>query len=138
MESHGVENINTQYSGSNFDSFMREQINSGISFLNYRGFYGFSNFNQSDVNQLNNGYKLPFVATLTCGVNNYLSEQESVVEALLRAGSVANPSGAVAVEAGDSISKPVKHPERACRVHVRWRLRLTSQATTKMVTPAKG
>ena len=97
MESHGVENINTQYSGSNFDSFMREQINSGISFLNYRGFYGFSNFNQSDVNQLNNGYKLPFVATLTCGVNNYLSEQESVVEALLRAGSVANPSGAVAV-----------------------------------------
>ena len=49
MENHGVQNINTQYSGSNFDSFMREQINSGVSYLNYRGFYGFSNFNQIKV-----------------------------------------------------------------------------------------
>ena len=97
MENSGVENINTQYSGSNFDSFMREQINSGVSYLNYRGFYGFSNFNQYDVDLLNNGYKLPFIATLTCGVNNFWSDQESVVEALLRAGSAANPSGAVAV-----------------------------------------
>ena len=97
MENSGVENIESQYSGSNFDSFMREQINSGISYLNYRGFYGFSNFNQNDVDQLNNGYKLPFISTLTCGVNSFLDDQESVVEALLRAGSAANPSGAVGV-----------------------------------------
>ena len=97
MENNGVENINTQYSGSNFDSFMRDQINSGVSYLNYRGFYGFSNFNQYDVDLLNNGYKLPFISTLTCGVNSFLDDQESVVEALLRAGSAANPSGAVAV-----------------------------------------
>ena len=97
MENYGVEEINTQYSGSNFDSFMREQINSGISYLNYRGFYGFSNFNTNDVNQLNNGYKLPFISTLTCGVNSFSDDSESVVEALLRAGSVASPAGAVAV-----------------------------------------
>ena len=97
MDNYGVENINTQYSGSSFDAFMRNQINAGISFLNYRGFYGFSNFNHNDVNQLNNGYKLPFICTLTCGVNNFWSDTESVVEALLRAGSTVNPSGAVAV-----------------------------------------
>ena len=40
MENNGgIDVINTQYSGSNFDAFMREQINSGISYLNYRGFY---------------------------------------------------------------------------------------------------
>ena len=97
MENYGVENISTQYSGSNFDSFMRNQINSGIAYLNYRGFYGFSNFNQSDVNQLNNGYKLPLISTLTCGVNSFWDEPESVVEALLRAGSPSSPAGAVAV-----------------------------------------
>ena len=97
MENYGVEQINTQYSGSNFDAFMREQINSGISYLNYRGFYGFSNFNNNDVDQLNNGYKLPFISTLTCGVNSFSDDSESVVEALLRAGSVASPAGAVAV-----------------------------------------
>ena len=97
MENYGVENISTQYSGSNFDAFMRNQINSGVAYLNYRGFYGFSNFNQSDVNQLNNGYKLPLISTLTCGVNNFWNDPESVVEALLRAGSPASPSGAVAV-----------------------------------------
>ena len=97
MENYGVEQINTQYSGSNFDAFMRDQINSGISYLNYRGFYGFSNFNMNDVNQLNNGYKLPFISTLTCGVNNFSDDSESVVEGLLRAGSVASPAGAVAV-----------------------------------------
>ena len=97
MENYGVENINTQYSGSNFDAFMRNQINSGIAYLNYRGFYGFSNFNQSDVNQLNNGYKLPLISTLTCGVNSFWTDSESVVEALLRAGSPASPAGAIAV-----------------------------------------
>ena len=37
----------------------------------------------NDVNQLNNGYKLPFISTLTCGVNNFLDDSESVVEGLL-------------------------------------------------------
>ena len=75
----------------------KKLLMTGISYLNYRGFYGFSNFNMNDVNQLNNGYKLPFISTLTCGVNNFLDDSESVVEGLLRAGSVASPAGAVAV-----------------------------------------
>ena len=50
-----------------------------------------------DVDQLNNGYKLPFVSTLTCGVNSFSDENSSIVEALFRAGTVVNPAGAVAV-----------------------------------------
>ena len=57
----GITDIRTKYSGSNFDGFMRNQIDDGVAFLNYRGFYGFSNFSSNDVDQLNNGYKLPFL-----------------------------------------------------------------------------
>ena len=38
---------------------MVDQLNEGVSFLNYRGFYGFSNFDEQDINQLNNGFMLP-------------------------------------------------------------------------------
>tara|TARA_B100002051_G_scaffold42349_2_gene36698 strand:- start:651 stop:5150 length:4500 start_codon:yes stop_codon:yes gene_type:complete len=101
MEDYGVENINEQYSGSNtFDDFMRDQLNSGVSFLNYRGFYGFSGFDSNDVNQLTNGFKLPFLTTLTCDTGSFYTMTSAISETLLRAGtSVNNPRGAVAVVA---------------------------------------
>jgi len=100
MENYGVEDINEQYSGSNtFDNFMVDQLNQGISFLNYRGFYGFSNFDEDDINQLYNGFKLPFLTTLTCGTGSFESETSCDSEDLLRAGTVNNPKGAVAVVA---------------------------------------
>ena len=92
----GITDVRTQYSGSGFDSFMRDQINDGISYLNYRGFYGFSNFTQSDVNALSNGFKLPFLTTLTCDTGSFESDNSCIVESLFRAGSVASPKGAIA------------------------------------------
>ena len=100
MENYGVEDINEQYSGANsFDDFMRNQINAGISFLNYRGFYGFSGFNSNDVNQLSNGYKLPFISTLTCDTGSFSTYTTAICEELLKAGSPSNPKGAIAVVA---------------------------------------
>ena len=101
MENYGVEDINEQYSGSNtFDDFMRDQLNAGVSYLNYRGFYGFSGFTDSDVNQLSNGFKLPFLTTLTCDTGSFATDVSCISETLLRAGtSVNNPRGAVAVVA---------------------------------------
>ena len=93
----GITDVRTKYSGGNFDGWMRDQINDGVSFLNYRGFYGFSNFNHSDVDQLNNGFKLPFLMTLTCGVGSFHDDTECITEALFRAGTSVNPKGAVAV-----------------------------------------
>ena len=93
----GITDIRTKYSGNNFDDFMVDQINDGIVYLNYRGFYGFSNFTTNDVNQLNNGYKLPFIATLTCGTGSFATETTCMTESLFRAGTSVSPKGAVAV-----------------------------------------
>ena len=93
----GITDVRTKYNGSNFDTFMREQINDGVGYLNYRGFYGFSNFTSSDVSQLNNGYKLPFLATLTCGTGSFSTETTCMTESLFRAGTSVSPKGAVAV-----------------------------------------
>ena len=101
MDNYGMEDINEKYSGNGtFDSFMSDQINAGVSYLNYRGFYGFSNFDDSDVNQLSNGFKLPFLTTLTCDTGSFSTYVTCISESLLRAGtSVNNPRGAVAVVA---------------------------------------
>jgi len=93
----GITDIRTKYSGSSFDSFMRNQINDGVSYLNYRGFYGFSNFTSNDVDQLTNGYKLPFLTTLTCDTGSFETMNECITESLFRAGTPTSPKGAVAV-----------------------------------------
>ena len=93
----GITDIRTKYSGSSYDSWMRSQINDGVAYLNYRGFYGFSNFNSTDVDQLNNGYRLPFLTTLTCDTGSFSTDNECITEALFRAGSTTSPKGAVAV-----------------------------------------
>ena len=92
----GITDVRTQYSGNGFDSFMRDQMNDGVAYLNYRGFYGFSNFTQNDVDALSNGYKLPFLTTLTCDTGSFETDNSCIVESLLRAGSVASPKGAIA------------------------------------------
>ncbi len=97
MDNYGIEDIRTKYSGSNFDSWMQDQINSGISYLNYRGFYGFSGFTSNEVNGLSNGYKLPFITTLTCATGSFEEEATSIIEDLFRAGTSVNPKGGVAV-----------------------------------------
>jgi len=94
----GITDIRTKYSGGNdYDDWMRNQINDGVAYMNYRGFYGFSGFTSSDVNQLNNGYKLPFLATLTCGTGSFATETTCMTESLYRAGTSVTPKGAVAV-----------------------------------------
>ncbi len=94
----GINDIRTKYSGgSDYDDWMRNQINDGVAYLNYRGFYGFSGFTSTDVGQLNNGYKLPFIATLTCGTGSFATETTCMTESLYRAGTSVSPKGAVAV-----------------------------------------
>ncbi|OUW62617.1 MAG: hypothetical protein CBD58_01635 [bacterium TMED198] len=96
MYTYGVEDVRTKYSGNNFDDFMRAQFNDGIAFLNYRGIYGFSGFTSNDVNALSPTWKLPFVTTLTCDTGSFWADNECISEALFRAGSPAQPKGAVA------------------------------------------
>ncbi|MCK4655175.1 MAG: hypothetical protein KAU01_12105, partial [Candidatus Cloacimonetes bacterium] len=79
------------------------KINSGYSFVNYRGAGGPSYwyepyFNSDHVNNLSNGYMLPMVTSITCGGGNfaYSGNPSCFGETWLIAGSPSVPKGAIA------------------------------------------
>ncbi len=96
MDQYGVEDIRTKISGGSYDTWMVNQLNEGVNFFNYRGYYGVSGFSNNDVDAANNGFKLPFATVITCGTGSFASENECLSEKFLRAGSVSSPKGAVA------------------------------------------
>lgn len=71
-------------------SKIQTSINSGVSVWCYRGYIGMSGFENSDLSGLNNGRRLPFILTLTCGTNDFVNDD--ITERFVR---VAN-GGAVA------------------------------------------
>jgi Peptidase family C25/Propeptide_C25/FlgD Ig-like domain/Carboxypeptidase regulatory-like domain len=88
--------FNEYYSG-NYSSGMTTSINAGVSYLNYRGFAGMSGFDNSSINNLNNGYMLPIAVFPTCDTGTFASGWEpSRSEKFIRAGSPGQPKGAVA------------------------------------------
>ena len=90
----GFEDVNTVYSGS-FPSQMTAGINEGVSFFNYRGYYGVSGFGSSNVNSTSNGFMLPVATVITCGTGSFASSGEALSESFIRAGTSSNPKGSV-------------------------------------------
>jgi len=91
----GFEEVNTIYGGS-FPSQMVSGMNEGVSFFNYRGYYGVSGFGSSDVNGTSNGFMLPVATVITCGTGSFAgSSGESLIESFIRAGTSSNPKGSV-------------------------------------------
>jgi len=90
----GFEEVNTVYN-SPWPSQMQSGISEGVSFFNYRGYWGVSGFNSSNVNNTNNGFMLPVATVITCGTGSFGSE-EALIESFIRAGTASNPKGAVA------------------------------------------
>ena len=90
----GFEEVNTVYSGS-FPSQMVSGLNDGVSFFNYRGYYGVSGFGSSNVNSTSNGFMLPVATVITCGTGSFASSNEALSESFLRAGTASNPKGSV-------------------------------------------
>ena len=71
-------------------------MNEGVSFFNYRGYYGVSGFGSSDVNGTSNGFMLPVATVITCGTGSFASSSgESLIESFIRAGTSSNPKGSV-------------------------------------------
>ena len=89
----GFEEVNTVYSGS-FPSQMQSGITEGVSFFNYRGFYGVSGFDNNDVNGTSNGFMLPVATVITCGTGSFGTD-EALSETFIRAGTASNPKGSV-------------------------------------------
>ena len=71
-------------------------VNNGVSIVNYRGCYEMENFDVYDINDLNNGFMLPFVVTITCGTGGFAGSSESYMEYFAAAGQPSEPKGAIA------------------------------------------
>jgi hypothetical protein len=96
MTAFGVEDVNLKTSGSSWVSWMENQLEDGVLYFQYRGFYGVSGFDNGDIDDANNGHKLPFATVLTCGTGSFAEENTCLSEQFLKAGSLSNPRGAVA------------------------------------------
>jgi len=90
------------YNGD-FISGIASGINNGVSYFNYRGYYGMSGWDVPNINNLTNGSKLPVAVFITCGVGNFVSET-CRSEAFLRAGTPTAPKGAIAAIATSTSS----------------------------------
>ena len=76
--------IDTIWSGP-FASRMFNSVNAGTTIFGYRGFWDMSGWTTGHSNSLTNGYKLPFVVTLTCGTGMFADEINTRSESFLRA-----------------------------------------------------
>jgi len=76
-------------------------VNDGRSIINYIGHgsgsaWSTTGFNVSQIHNLNNGYKNPFIIDVAC-LNGNFTMGECMEEAWLRAGNMENPKGAIGV-----------------------------------------
>jgi len=76
-------------------------LNDGRSVLNYIGHgsgtsWGTTGYSVSQIHQLSNGYKNPFIIDVAC-MNGDFTMNECMEEAWIRAGDMSNPRGAIAV-----------------------------------------
>ena len=69
-------------------------INLGATYVCYRGYIGMSGWDSSNINNLNNGWMLPFGSILTCSTGGFDGNARS--ELFAKAGSPSQPKGAIA------------------------------------------
>ena len=93
MINHGMNDVQTKYTGSGISNWLIDQYQEGILYYNYRGIYGDSGTSPS--NSYNNGYQTPFATVMTCGTGDF-DEGNSQTEEFVKMGSVSQPEGAVA------------------------------------------
>ena len=87
----GYSQIDTIF-GGNFVSQMSTALNRGDTIFSYRGYWQMSGWSNSNTYALSNGWKLPFVVTITCDTGSFAGGT-SRTEGFLRAGSATAPKG---------------------------------------------
>jgi hypothetical protein len=83
------------YNGS-WVSQISSNINSGVSYFNYRGFGGMSGWTTSDIDQLANGFMLPVCVAITCQTGDFAGSYDCRSERFLKTGNPGNPKGGIA------------------------------------------
>lgn len=104
-----IENFNPHFSFTelyvgNFTNGTIDAISNGTSYYNYRGYFGMSGFTTSSIDQMTNGFMLPFAVTLTCGTGNLASNSDCISEHFVNAGTPTVPKGAIAAVATATVS----------------------------------
>lgn len=83
-------NYNEEYSGG-YSTFINNNIQSGVSFFNYRGYIGMSGWSPGGYT---NGPMMPNAVIITCATGSFTGST-STTEAFLREGTPTVPKGAV-------------------------------------------
>jgi len=74
---------------------MSSSLNNGASYFHYRGFANMSGWDLYHINNLNNGFMLPFVTHITCITGDFEGTFDCRSEAFLKAGTPGTPQGAI-------------------------------------------
>ncbi len=95
---HGFETDTLWYTmGGSIPDYIIQHVNEGASFVNFRGYYGMSGWNNNHCALFANESKLPVFVTITCGTGSWSTEVTAKSEGIFRAGSgVSDLQGAVA------------------------------------------
>ena len=83
------------YSGS-FVSSMNTSLNNGVSYFNYRGWLGMSGWDNSDTDNLTNGFMMPVAVIITCDTGSFEGTSDCRSEHFLKVGTPGSPKGAIA------------------------------------------
>ena len=99
LMAHGFTHVDKIYDPFGTKLMVTNALNDGRSVINYIGHgsgtsWSSTGFNVSDIHALSNGYKNPFIIDVACKNGNF-TLTECMEEAWIRAGSTANPKGAI-------------------------------------------
>ena len=86
-----------------FVSGIANSINNGVSYFHYRGYYGMSQWDNTDISNLSNGFLLPFAVFPTCGTGDF-DGTTGRSEYFLKVGSPSTPKGAIAAIGTSTLS----------------------------------
>ena len=95
MTNWGMENIFTNYGEGNYNEWMNNALADGISYFNYSGYIGMSDFDGGM--DTVTAWRTPYFTAITDGTGGFSSGWgESFIENFVRAGSISIPQGGVA------------------------------------------
>lgn len=96
------------YDPSGTKKQVSDALNSGVGYISYTGHgsttaWGSTGFSTTDIDKLTNSNKLPFIVSVACVNGNFkYSGSDSFAERWIKAGTVAEPKGAVAIFASST------------------------------------
>lgn len=102
-----------------FVSQMTAALNEGHTVFSYRGYWGHSGWTVGDIYFLQNGWKMPFALSITCGTGDFLGAT-SYSEAWIRAGTPPRyPDGGIAAVATATLGTHTRYNN--CVTYGVWR-----------------